>query len=73
MKDQLQQRLQALQAEAEAGQKMLAEFEARRAQVCDTLNQIIEERIGSLSFDNRGAINCTLVSQRGRDESRPYR
>lgn len=40
MKDQLQQRLQALQAEADAGQKMLLDLDARRSQLQTTLIRI---------------------------------
>ena len=40
MKDQLQERLQSLKTEYEAGQKVLAEFEAKQASVRDTLLRI---------------------------------
>ena len=40
MKEQLQQRLQSLKAEYEAGQKMLAELEAKQANLQGTLLRI---------------------------------
>lgn len=40
MTDQIARRLKSLQAEAEAGQKMLAELDARRAAVTTTLLRI---------------------------------
>ncbi len=40
MKEQLEQRLQALKAEFEAGQKMLADLEARQAELRQTLLRI---------------------------------
>lgn len=40
MHEQLQQRLAALKAEFEAGQKMLAELEARQANVRETMLRI---------------------------------
>lgn len=40
MKDQLQDRLQALKTEYDAGQKVLAELEAKQASVRDTLLRI---------------------------------
>jgi predicted nuclease with TOPRIM domain len=40
MKDTLEQRLTALQSEYEAGQKMLAELEAKRANLTTTLLRI---------------------------------
>lgn len=40
MKKQLEQRLQELKAEFEAGQKMLAELEARQASLRETLLRI---------------------------------
>ena len=52
MKEQLEQRLTALKAEYEAGQKMLAELEAKQANVRDTLLrisgaiQVLEETLG---------------------------
>lgn len=40
MKDQLQERLKQLQSEYEAGQKMLADLEAKRVQLTQTLLRI---------------------------------
>lgn len=40
MKDKIQQRLQSLKTEFEAGQKMLAELEARQAHLRDNLLRI---------------------------------
>lgn len=40
MKEQLQKRLQSLKAEYEAGQKMLAELEAKQANLQGTLLRI---------------------------------
>lgn len=40
MKDQIAERLKSLQAEYEAGQKMLAELDARRASLTTTLLRI---------------------------------
>lgn len=40
MKDQLQQRLEALRAEFESGQKMLAETDAKQATLRETLLRI---------------------------------
>jgi predicted nuclease with TOPRIM domain len=40
MQEQLEQRLQQLKSEFEAGQKMLAELEAREASVRETLLRI---------------------------------
>ncbi len=40
MKDKLQERLQALKTEYDAGQKVLAELEAKQASVRDTLLRI---------------------------------
>ena len=52
MKERLEQRLTELKAEHESGQKMLADLEARRAELCDTLLRIsgavlvLEEELG---------------------------
>jgi hypothetical protein len=40
MREQIADRLKSLQAEYEAGQKMLAEFDARRASLTSTLLRI---------------------------------
>ena len=55
MKQQLEQRLQSLKSEFESGQKMLAELEAKQANLRDTLLrisgaiQVIEEELNSAS------------------------
>ena len=52
MKEQLERRLEALKAEYEAGQKMLADLEARQATLRETLLriagavQVLEEELG---------------------------
>jgi predicted nuclease with TOPRIM domain len=52
MKEQLIQRLNGLKAEFEAGQKMMAELEAKQANLRDTLLrisgaiQVLEEELG---------------------------
>jgi uncharacterized protein involved in exopolysaccharide biosynthesis len=51
MREQLEQRLQALKSEYESGQKMLADLEAKRQEIRDTLLrisgaiQVIEEAL----------------------------
>ncbi|MBC6473556.1 MAG: hypothetical protein GDA48_12645 [Hormoscilla sp. GM102CHS1] len=51
MKERLEQRLQALKAEFEAGQKLLAEYETKQASLRETLLrisgaiQVIEEEL----------------------------
>jgi len=53
MREQLEQRLKQLKAEFEAGQKMLAELEAKQASVRETLLrisgaiQVLEEELAS--------------------------
>jgi predicted nuclease with TOPRIM domain len=55
MKQQLEQRLQSLKNEFEAGQKMLADLEAKQANLRDTLLrisgaiQVLEEELSSAS------------------------
>jgi chromosome segregation ATPase len=55
MKQKLEQRLQSLKAEFEAGQKMLADLEAKQANVRDTLLrisgaiQVLEEELNNAS------------------------
>ncbi len=55
MKQQLEQRLQSLKAEFESGQKMLAELEAKQANLRETLLrisgaiQVIEEELSKAS------------------------
>ncbi len=55
MKEQLEQRLQSLKSEFEAGQKILAELEAKQANIRETLLrisgaiQVIEEELNKAS------------------------
>jgi predicted nucleic acid-binding Zn-ribbon protein len=55
MKQQLEQRLQSLKSEFESGQKMLADLEAKQANLRDTLLrisgaiQVIEEELSKAS------------------------
>ncbi|HBE16245.1 MAG TPA: hypothetical protein DEG17_25140 [Cyanobacteria bacterium UBA11149] len=55
MKQQLEQRLQSLKSEFESGQKMLAELEAKQANLRETLLrisgaiQVLEEELHSAS------------------------
>ncbi|MGB7444090.1 MAG: hypothetical protein WA919_23745 [Coleofasciculaceae cyanobacterium] len=55
MKEQLEKRLTELKAEFESGKKLMAELEAKQANLRDTLLrisgaiQIIEEEIGKVS------------------------
>jgi predicted nuclease with TOPRIM domain len=55
MKEQLEQRLQSLKAEYEAGQKMLSDLEAQQASVRQTLLrisgaiQVLEEELAKAS------------------------
>lgn len=58
MKEQLQQRLQTLKAEYEAGQKMMADLEAKQANLRDTLLrisgaiQVLEEVLSEANESN---------------------
>lgn len=55
MKQQLEQRLQSLKSEFESGQKMLAELEAKQANIRETLLrisgaiQVLEEELNNAS------------------------
>ncbi|MDF0551821.1 hypothetical protein [Kamptonema sp. UHCC 0994] len=57
MKQQLQQRLQQLKAEYESGKKVLAELEAKQANVRDTLLriagaiQVLEEELAQVESE----------------------
>lgn len=61
MKDQLQDRLQALKTEYDAGQKVLAELQAKQASVRDTLLrisgaiQILEETLAEAEVTEANA------------------
>lgn len=65
MKQQLEQRLQSLKSEYKAGQKMLAELEAKQANVRDTLLrisgaiQVLEEMLDPTSdnFEEAASIS----------------
>jgi prefoldin subunit 5 len=61
MRDQITERLKALEAEAEAGQKMLAELDARRAALTTTLLRI-EGAIQVLKELSNGAESDETVS-----------
>jgi prefoldin subunit 5 len=61
MKEQITERLKTLEAEAEAGQKMLAEFDARRAALTTTLLRI-EGAIQVLKELSNGAESDETVS-----------
>jgi chromosome segregation ATPase len=59
MRDQLEQRLKQLKAEFEAGQKMLAELEAKQANVRETLLrisgaiQVLEEELTKAEAEHK--------------------
>ena len=58
MKEQLEERLKELKAEFESGQKMLAELEAKQANLRESLLrisgaiQVLEEELGKHNDDN---------------------
>ncbi len=60
MKEQLEQRLESLKAEFEAGQKMLADLEAQEASIRQTLLrisgaiQVLEEELSKASSESNG-------------------
>ena len=62
MQENLQQRLQSLQSEYEAGQKMLAELEAKQTNLRDTLLrisgaiQILEEVLSEANVPESGEL-----------------
>jgi predicted nuclease with TOPRIM domain len=61
MRTKLQQRLQSLKSEFEAGQKMLAELETKQANLRETLLrisgaiQVLEEVLNEIPEDNGGS------------------
>lgn len=66
MKEQLAQRLQTLRAEYDSGQKLLAELDAKKAQVTETMLrisgaiQVLEEVLASeeaAAIENNGLTN----------------
>lgn len=71
MKQQLEQRLQSLKAEFEAGQKMLADIEAKQANLRETLLrisgaiQVLEEVLNQASetTDNGSQIPETVSAE----------
>lgn len=71
MKHQLEQRLNALKAEFESGQKMLAELEAKQANVQNTLLrisgavQVLEEELAKLkeSSGGNGSIEAVAAEE----------
>ncbi len=69
MKQQLEQRLQSLKSEFEAGQKMLADLEAKQANLRETLLrisgaiQVLEEELSKASeADDNGSHPVETVS-----------
>ncbi len=62
LKEQLEQRLQSLKAEFEAGQKMLADLEAKQANLRDTLLrisgaiQVLEEVLTNANSSDNGEV-----------------
>jgi predicted nuclease with TOPRIM domain len=62
MKERLQKRLQSLQAEYEAGQKMLADLEAKQNSVRETVLrisgaiQVIEEELANMESEETPAV-----------------
>ena len=68
MKEQLQQRLQSLKAEFEAGQKMLADLESQQVKVRETLLrisgaiQVLEEEIAKADSEVNGSYSEPLNS-----------
>ena len=71
MREKLQQRLQSLKTEYEAGQKMMAELEAKQANLRDTLLrisgaiQVLEETI------SEDPVETTPVNGEGSTEAIP--
>ncbi len=73
MQEQLERRLQELQAEFEAGQKMLAELEAQQARLRDTLLPISGgiQVLGELQRANPKAGNGAKALQTQRFSLQP--
>ena len=75
MKAKLEKRLQALQNEFEAGQKMLADMEAKQANLRDTLLrlsgaiQVLQEELGQ--GEENGAENGKASSKTKAAEAEP--
>lgn len=68
MKEQLQQRLQSLRSEFEAGQKMLADLESQQVKVRETLLrisgaiQVLEEELVKADSEGNGSSSESLNS-----------
>lgn len=68
MKEQLQQRLQSLRSEFEAGQKMLADLESQQVKVRETLLrisgaiQVLEEELVKANSEGNGSSSESLNS-----------
>lgn len=62
MKEKLEQRLQSLKAEFETGKKMLADLEAKQANLRDTLLrisgaiQVLEEELANANSSDNGEV-----------------
>ena len=75
MKEQLEQRLSALKAEYEAGQKMLADLEARQATLRETLLriagaiQVLEEELGRTEEPPPDAAPAVSTPENGAQEA----
>jgi len=73
MKEQLQQRLKQLKSEFESGQQMLAEMEAKQANLRNTLLrisgaiQVIEEELAKESQPTSNGDEQLIVSVQGGD------
>jgi predicted nuclease with TOPRIM domain len=70
MREKLQQRLQSLKSEYEAGQKMMAELEAKQANLRDTLLringaiQVLEEALSEANESDLAENEAVSVSSR---------
>ncbi len=75
MKEQLEQRLEALKTEYEAGQKMLADLEARQATLRETLLriagavQVLEEELGRAEEPPPDAVPAVPTPENGAQEA----
>ena len=74
MREQLTKRLEELKAEYEAGQKLLADLEAKQANLRQTLIrisgaiQVLEEELGNRSRDNGEAAEVTGQTRPSKDD-----
>lgn len=77
MKEQLEQRLAALKAEFEAGQKMLAELEARQAELRSTLLrisgaiQVLGEELAKTDRPKGNGSDIPVASENGDSYNHP--